>query len=80
MCYYRGEGTEQDYKKAAEWFQTAAEKGNHDAQFILGCQYEEGNGVEQNYESAVYWYKKSAEQENEKAKEALRRLVDKSDI
>ena len=80
VCYYRGEGTEQDYKKAAEWFQTAAEKGNHDAQFILGCQYEEGNGVEQNYESAVYWYKKSAEQENEKAKEALRRLVDKSDI
>lgn len=80
MYCYRGTGTEQDYKKAAEWFQTAAEKGNHDAQFILGCQYEEGNGVEQNYESAVYWYKKSAEQENEKAKEALRRLVDKSDI
>ena len=38
----------------------AAERGDVDAQFILGECYYKGEGVKQDYEQAAYWYRKSA--------------------
>ena len=45
----------------AEWT-TDANKGNLDAQYNLGCMYENGLGVPQDAKKAVYWYTLSAEQ------------------
>ncbi len=67
ICYYAGEGIEQDYVEAVKWFQKSAEKGNDDAQNNLGCCYYFGKGVEQNYEEAVRWYQNSINQGNANA-------------
>lgn len=37
MCFYKGQGVEQDYKEAARLLQLAADKGNAAAQFNLGA-------------------------------------------
>ena len=46
----------------------AAEKGNVDAQFLLGLLYY----LEENNAEAVKWYRKAADQGHQEAKEALR--------
>ncbi|MCH5292250.1 MAG: sel1 repeat family protein, partial [Treponema sp.] len=50
--YYDGEGVEQDYDKAFDWFLKSAEQGNASAQMRLGFMYWCGEGVAQNYEKA----------------------------
>jgi len=61
-CYDTGDGVEQSYKEAFNWYQIAAAAGNAAAQCNLGCYYDSGHGVEQNYEKAVFWFQKSADQ------------------
>src|SRR5690606_40942624 len=65
--YKNGNGVAKDYKKAVEWYQKAAEKGNADAQFNLGVMYKNGNGVAKDYKKAVEWYQKAAEKGNANA-------------
>ena len=60
--YYLGEGVRQDYAKAVEWFEKAANQGNSSAQSNLGLMYYQGLGVSQDYAKAVDLYKKSANQ------------------
>ncbi len=43
-------------QEALEWFISAAEKGNADAQNALGILYEWGYGVEKDPQKAAYWY------------------------
>ena len=74
VCYYNGEGVNQDYSQAVYWWRKAAEQGLAEAQYNLGVCYERGEGVNQDYSQAVYWYRKAAEQGDEDAKEALREL------
>ncbi|MCL2196011.1 MAG: sel1 repeat family protein [Treponema sp.] len=62
LCYYQGEGVEQDYKLAAFWYTKAAEQGDAGAQCLLGMCYESGDGVEKDTKKALYWYLQSAEQ------------------
>ena len=45
-CYYNGNGVEQDFTKAVEWYQKAAEQGEISAQTKMGLCYENGRGVE----------------------------------
>lgn len=45
-----------------EWFQKAAEQGDPDAQFNLGCCYDKGHGCEQDLNKAKEWFQKAAEQ------------------
>ena len=66
-CYEKGNGVEQNYEKAIEWYTKSVEQGNAVAQLRLGYCYEKGNGVEQNHEKAIEWYTKSAEQGNASA-------------
>jgi len=61
---YLGEGTELDHPRAARLFHKAAANGNSDAQFALGCMYQNGQGVDQNYMTAAKWYLKSAQSGN----------------
>ena len=53
-----------NYTEAVKWFRKAAERGDADAQFMLGTFYENGEGVPQDYQEAVKWYRKAAEQGN----------------
>jgi uncharacterized protein len=39
-----------------------AEKGDANAQFVLGLKYDTGKGVPQDYAEAAKWYRKAAEQ------------------
>jgi tetratricopeptide (TPR) repeat protein len=59
---YRGSECHQagDYVKAFEYYSKAAELGNAEAHFQLGCLYWDGKGVEKDMEKAVYHYEKAA--------------------
>ncbi len=59
--YFDGKSVEQDYGKALEWYQKAAELGNTVAMYTLGYMYEHGLGVEQDYAKAMEWYQKAAD-------------------
>lgn len=53
-----------DYAKAAKLFSPLAEKGNVEAQYILGVMYRAGRGVPQDFKAAKKWYQLAAEQGN----------------
>jgi TPR repeat protein len=56
LMYHRGEGVEQDDKKAGIWWNKSAEKGNTDAQENLGLIYAKGLGVERDWVQADKWF------------------------
>lgn len=58
--FFAGKNREQNYTKAAEYFEKAALAGNSDAANYLGFQYENGQGVSQDYTKSVKWYLESA--------------------
>ncbi len=60
--YYFGDGVEQNYGRAAEAFQIAADQGIPNAQYNLGVCYENGHGVSQSYTKAAKYYKLAADQ------------------
>jgi TPR repeat protein len=66
--YETGQGVQQDYTKAAEWYRRAAEKGSPIAQEQLGNMYRYGRGVSQNYVLAYMWLDLAARQGNNQAK------------
>jgi len=53
---------QENYEKALNLFQYAAEQGDAVAQFYLALMYNNGHGVQQDYQQAVQWYRKAAEQ------------------
>lgn len=63
MNYYNAN----DYTEALKWIRRAAELGHQDAQYRLGCMYNNGQSVVQNYVEAVKWYRKAAEQGHKEA-------------
>jgi TPR repeat protein len=54
-AYYFGNGTEQDYREAANWFREAAEMGSADSRYSLGLMYKNGQGVERDLVMAYFW-------------------------
>lgn len=62
--YEFGQGVEQDYGKALEWYTKAAEAGDSYAMFHVGYMYDMGYGTETNSEKAFEWYFRSAEAGN----------------
>lgn len=61
LCYYNGEGTEQDYTKAYKLWMEAAAQNDGIACFGLGTMYHYGNGVAKDLVKAESWYGKSIE-------------------
>jgi uncharacterized protein len=59
-CYRYGQGTDQDYTKAFEWYTKSSEQENSLAMCNLGVCCENGHGCDQNKTKAVEWYEKSA--------------------
>jgi len=47
-----------DNKKAAYWYEKAAEQGSGHAQFKIAFFYYDGIGVEQDFKKSIYWYEK----------------------
>ena len=47
---------------AVDWYRKAAEQGHADAQFNLGCCYDNGSGIPKDPGKAVYWFRKAAKQ------------------
>jgi len=56
MMYMKGQGVEQDYKNAGEWFRKASEKSIPQAQYKLGDLYFKGRGVPKDFEYAYIWF------------------------
>jgi hypothetical protein len=74
--YFNGWNVPQDYVKAREWYEKAADKGNRDAMYSLGILYEYGRGVTQDYAKAREWYEKAATKGNVDAMRNLGLLYD----
>lgn len=66
-----------NYSVAANKALLRAERGNAQAQAILGFVYEHGRGVPQNYAAAVRWYMSAAEQGYPTAQYLLGLMYDK---
>ncbi|KAF9082303.1 hypothetical protein BGX29_005478 [Mortierella sp. GBA35] len=60
--YRDGQGVQQDYQAAMDWFLQAAEQGSALAQHKIGLLYMYGQGVPQDQSKAVEWNLKAAEQ------------------
>lgn len=60
-AYHRGDGVEQDYSVAREWYEKAAEKGNVIAAESLAIFYDFGYGCSKDPVNAVKWYRIAAE-------------------
>ena len=60
FMYVQGDGVEQNYKKAREFFELSAGQGNEGAFYNLGVMYVQGDGVEQNYKKAREYFELSA--------------------
>ncbi|MDA2928265.1 sel1 repeat family protein [Acidobacteria bacterium AH-259-G07] len=56
VLYYKGWGVAQDYQKAGEWYQQAANQDNPEAQNNLANLYAEGLGVLQDFVQAYMWF------------------------
>lgn len=61
---FDGNGVEQDYVQAANWYKMAAEQGSARAQHNLALMYENGYGVTRNLREAAKWYRMAADQGN----------------
>ncbi len=72
--YYNGHGVAQDYQKALQWYQRAADAGSAVGMYSLGYMYEIGHGVTQDYQQARQWYQKAVAAGSGAAKERLQTL------
>src|SRR5512141_958677 len=69
-----------DYKTAYQLVQPHAEKGDAEAQFILGYLYDGGKGVPQDYAEAAKWYGRAAKQGNKAARHNLGLINDQGQV
>ena len=69
--YASGDGVAQDYAKAREWYEKAADKGDASAMAALGVLYHNGQGVAQDYAKAREWYEKAADKDDPDAMTTL---------
>lgn len=60
ITYEEGNGVEQDYTKAMEWYLKAADAGSGEAMGRIGGLYYDGRGVNQDYKEAMSWAQKAA--------------------
>ncbi len=74
--YENGDGVEQDYEIALEWYKKAADNGNTDAMYSIGCMFADGHGVEQDYAKAMEWYRNAADNGNADAMNSIGYMYD----
>ena len=69
--YFGRKGMPQDYAKALELFEKAAQQGHFKAQYNLGVMYRYGQGIPPNLIIAFRYYEKAAQQGYDKAQTSL---------
>ena len=62
LAYYEGNSVPEDYDKAFELFERAADQDYAPAQYDIGTMYYEGIGVDQDYRKAFEWVQRAAKQ------------------
>mmetsp|Transcript_31695 Transcript_31695/g.51254 ORF Transcript_31695/g.51254 Transcript_31695/m.51254 type:complete len:104 (+) Transcript_31695:2212-2523(+) len=62
LCYQKGNGVEENFAIAIEWYNRAAEHGFEQAQCNLGVFYQQGIGVAKDEMRACKWYITAAAQ------------------
>ncbi len=77
VMYMKGQGVEQDYEKAGEWFRKASEQGLAVAMYKLAGLYTKGEGVPKDLEFAYVWYSVGAVHEHEKSINILEKAKSK---
>ena len=75
VLYSKGEGVEQDEKKAASLYQKAAENGHYPSQSRLGYMYAHGQGVKKDRVLAYVWLTLAAQHGIGTALNALESVV-----
>lgn len=65
--YAKGDGLEQDWYLACQWYQKAAEQGNPEAQCALAACFAEGFGVKRDVAKAFLYFEMAAAQGDAKA-------------
>lgn len=63
--YYNGQGVEQNYTKAKEYYELSGRQGNWKALFKVGKLYFEGKEVEQNYNKSKEYFELSSYNSNQ---------------
>lgn len=58
--YFGGQGVEQSYREAEQWFRLAAENGSADAALQLAEMYIKGEGVKADAREASHWRSEAA--------------------
>ncbi|KAG0075180.1 hypothetical protein BGZ90_010138 [Linnemannia elongata] len=59
--YRTGQGVQQDYQTAMDWYRKAADQGDSVGLRKVGVLHEHGEGVTQSYTTALEWYLRAAE-------------------
>jgi TPR repeat protein len=77
MMYMKGQGVEQDYKNASEWFRKASEKSIPQAQYKLGDLYFKGRGVPKDFEYAYVWFNVGAAHQHQLSLDAINKAKTK---
>jgi hypothetical protein len=60
--YERGQGVNEDYRRALHWYRKAADANRPEAQYSLGRMYASGLGTKTDYVEALSWLRKAAAQ------------------
>ena len=67
VMYMKGQGVEQDFEKAGEWFRKASEQGLAVAMYKLAGLYTKGEGLPKDLEFAYVWYSVGAVHNHQKS-------------
>lgn len=73
-AYLEGIGVPKEFEKGLFYTRRAADHGDRDAQYNLGCLYEEGTAVEKNLGKAIYWFDQAAKQDHNLAISKMQKL------
>lgn len=79
QAYLNGDDVEQDFEKAAYWWEKLAETENAIGQFNIGLHYAKGCGVKRNFEKAAEWMQKAADNGDEDAPNVAKMYKEMSD-
>ena len=77
MMYLKGQGVDQNYEAASDWFRKASEKNIAQAQYKLGDLYFKGRGVPKDYEYAYIWYSVGASHKHQLSEKSIKKAKDK---
>lgn len=72
--YHHGEGVDQEYSRAIDWYLRAAEQGHGEAQMSLAVLYATGQGVPQDDVSSYMWFSVASPKVSDRSASGLRLL------